>query len=197
LTRTFRAPRTFDPSYSLLGRAFRRWTGDRLRGEALFLLTLTGGALGLLMVHYLGWALLQTLTAATPAGEWQLYFWAGQVASVLLLVGVGGIGFQPEVRVAVDAETARLHLRQGRRERQVPLTTVDAVQKIGTRRFHMHERRYAVTDVFASTPGDAVLRLDTSHGPIVIGLPSDDDLEALHDALMTADRETPVAVPSS
>ncbi len=197
MTRTFRAPRTFDPSYSLLGRAFRYWTGDRLRGEALFLLALTGGALGLLMVHYLGWALLQTLTAGDPGSEWQIYFWGGQVASVLLLVGLGGIGFRPGVRVTVDNDPARLDLRQGGCERQVPLAAIDDVQRIDARRFHRHERHYAATDVFATPPGETVLRLDTAHGPIVVGLPSDDELDALHDALVTVDREDPVAVPRS
>ena len=65
VTRTFEAPRTYRPSASVLGRAVRAWTNDRLRGEALYLVALTGLTILLLMAHYLGWALLTSALAAS------------------------------------------------------------------------------------------------------------------------------------
>jgi hypothetical protein len=197
LTRRFRAPRTFDPSYSLLGRAFRWAIGDRLRSEALFLVTLTGLGLGLLMAHYLGWALLQTMTAADPSGTVQLYFWAGQVASVVLLVAAGGVGFRPGVTVTVDADTGWVRLEQGPRDAQLAVHTIDTVEPISARRFHMHERRYAATRVFAADTADTVLRLNTPEGPLVVALPDPDDLNALHEALTTVEHDEPVPVTPS
>lgn len=175
MTRTFRSPRSYHPSHSLLGRALRAWTGDRLRGEALFVVVLTGLTLVLLLTHYLGWALLNPLFDTNPA--WQTYFWIAQGVSVLLLGGVGLIGFRPVVQVACLPEA--LHLSQGDRTLSLPHEAVEAVDVISARQYHRHYRRYAATQIFISQLPEQVLLLRTTQGPVVLALEDVDDQATL------------------
>lgn len=178
MTRTFRSPRTYHPSHSLLGRAFRRWVGDRLRSEALFLVTVSGLILGLLMVHYLGWALLQPMMSGANATEWQIGFWIGQVTSVLLVSALGLIGFRPGVTVKMTAD--RLTLRQGSNEAVLERDQIERARLISARLYHRHYRLYARTRIFAGRTASEVLLLDTDDGPVVVALESLDDLIALN-----------------
>jgi len=184
LTRTFRSPRTYHPSYSLLGRAFRRWVGDRLRSEALFLVTVSGLLLGLLMVHYLGWALLQPMMTGANASEWQIGFWIGQVASVLLVTAIGLIGFRPGVTVQLT--TDGITLQQGNESARLDRDRIDTVRLISARLYHQHYRHYARTRIFAGKTATEVLLLDTDDGPVIVALESMDDLITLHDHLTQA-----------
>ena len=175
MTPTFRSPRIFDPRYSLLGRAFRAWTGDRLRGEALFVVAVTGLAVLLLLAHYLGWALLQPALAGSPSG--QTLFWVGQLASALVWAGLGLVGVRPAV--SVHCTSAGLELEQGGRHRQVPYDALDAVKTVAATTYHRHYRRYAATAVFVGRLQDEVLLLRTERGPVVVGLADPDDQTAL------------------
>lgn len=165
---TFRSPRTYHPSYSLLGRAVRAWATDRLRGEALFIVSFSGLCLGVLLAHYLGWALLEPLLAAHPS--WQTVFWGGQLVSVLGLVAVGLVGSRPEVRV--DCRRTAVVFQQGARHCHVPYADVQGVERIAARRYHRHHRRYAATRVFVSVLPEEVLLVRTEAGPIVVALPA-------------------------
>lgn len=177
VTRRFRSPRCYDPSHSLLGRAFRRWTRDRLRGEALFLVALTALALLLLMVHYLGWALLHSYFAEQPSR--QALFWVGQLAMAGVWGGVGLLGFRPAVTATCTAKALRLE--QGHRTRTIPYDAIEEASVIPAPRYHQHYRRYAVTSIFIGRLSDVVLLLRTERGPVVVGLPT---AEA-HDELKT------------
>lgn len=185
------SPRCFDPSYSLLGRAIRAWTSDRRRAEALFIVVLTGLALVLLMTHYLGWALLKPVLASNPS--WQLFFWAGQLASVALLGALGLVGFRPGV--AVRCTSAALELTQGARTQTVPYEDIDRVETISATTYHRHYRRYANTDVFVSVLEEEVLLLRTAEGPVVVALPDPEDREAVQAQIRTADVDVPEPVP--
>lgn len=189
MTRTFRSARCYDPSYSLLGRALRRWTRDRLRGEALFLVALTGLALVLLMTHYLGWALLQSYLAEQPTR--QLVFWGGQLASGVLWGGIGLVGFRPGVTATCTSNT--LTLEQSGRTRTVPYDSIDETRVISATRYHRHYRRYAATSVFVGRLADDVLLLRTERGPVVVGLtPAEahEELQSLIESSRTTLRET-------
>jgi len=189
VTPPFRSSPTFDPRHSLLGRAFRSWTGDRLRGEALFVVTLTGLALALLMSHYLGWALLKPTPAGAPSG--QMLFWAGQLASALAWAGLGLVGVRPGV--TVHCTSAGLELEQGSRSRQVPYDALEAVETVSATTYHRHYRRYAATAVFVSTPEDEVLLFHTDRGPVAVGLSDPDDQAALQAHAETAGTDAPLA----
>jgi hypothetical protein len=193
--RTFQAPRSYDPSFSLLGRALRAWTGDRLRGEALYIVVLTGMALALLMSHYLGWALLRSALTSQPS--WQIAFWAGQLGTVVLWAAVGLVGVRPGVAVTCTEDT--LTLTQAGRTRTVSPSALDEVRVIAASRFHRHYRRYAATDAFVSAVPDEVVLLRTDDGPVVVALPSPDDQAALlqHlDAMRTPTADAAVPSPS-
>lgn len=196
MPRTFQSPRSYAPSYSLLGRAFRSWTGDRLRGEAFFIVALTGLALVLLMAHYLGWALLKPILTENPS--WQVLFWTGQLVSVAVLGTVGLLGFRPGVTVTCTA--SRLKLEQGSRSQSIAYDAVEAVETISPLQYHRHYRLYASTHVFVAATGEAVLLLRTSNGPVAIALADADEQAALHthlDTLVEATAPDPVPQPQS
>lgn len=193
VTRTFESPPSYHPSHSLLGRSLRRWTGDRLRGEAVFVVVLTGLTLVLLMTHYLGWALLSPLFSTNPV--WQTYFWIAQGASVLLLGGAGLIGFRPAVQVRCLPEV--LHLTQGDRTRSVPHEAIYDVDIISARQYHRHYRRYTATDIFISHLPDRVLLVRTAQGPIVLALSDPDAQASLLDLLKARHRGEDEPIPPS
>lgn len=193
MTSSFQSPSSFDPSYSLLGRAFRYGTGDRLRGEALYIVALTGLAVVLLMTHYLGWALLQPVLANDPSG--QMLFWAGQLASAVVWGMVGLVGIRPGVTVSCSASAVKLH--QGGRTYVVPYDGLDHVDSISATTYHRHYRRYAATKVFVSQVPDELLLLRTPHGPVVVGLSDPDDRDALRHHLETTTIEAPEAAVSA
>jgi hypothetical protein len=193
VTPTFRSPRTFDPRYSLLGRAFRAWTGDRLRGEALFVVALTGLALALLMCHYLGWALLQPVLTENP--DWQMLFWVGQLASAGVWAALGLVGVRPAVTVACTSSA--LELAQGPRRRTVPYDALEAVDTISATTYHRHYRRYAATAVFAGALREEVLLLRTERGPVVVGLADAEAQDALQAHVEPAEADASAPVPQA
>lgn len=188
--RTFEAPRSYRPSASLLGRALRAWTNDRLRGESLYLVAMTGLVLALLMAHYLGWALLSSVLSVQPAA--QALFWGVQVGSVLALIGVGLVGFRPAVRVTCRPDGVTLH--QGDRTCVLSPTDIEDVTLISAQRYHRHYRRYAATHVFVSAVPEEVLCVRTADGPVVVALPDADARAALMDQLEALPSAAPEAV---
>lgn len=193
VTPPFHSPRAFDPSYSLLGRAIRAWTDDRLRGEALYIVVLTGLGLGLLMSHYLSWTLLQPLFVAQPS--WQTVFWTVQALSVLVLGCAGLVGFRP--CVTVSWTSSALTLEQGPRSHVVAHSDIEHVETISAHDFHRHYRRYAATILFVSQVPDELLLLRTPRGPIVVALPNPEAQAALRLHLDTAERKVSDVVPQA
>ncbi len=179
MTRTFEAPRSYHPSHSLLGRAVRAWVDDPLRSEALFIVIFTGLTLAVLMSHYLGWALLKPLL--TARSSWQILFWGGQVLSVFALIGIGLVGLRPAVRVRCGPNAVML--TQGNQSCTLHNATIREIDCISARRYHRHYRRYAATQVFASTLPDEVILLRTSDGPVIVALPDPEAQAALFDHL--------------
>lgn len=191
LTRTFHTSRSYHPSYSLLGRLVRAATGDRLRTEALFVVILTGLVLLLLLTHYLGWAMLQPVFTGPDGTDWQITFWIGQVASVLTLGLLAGIGFRPGLTVECGPDA--VHLSQGRQTLSLPYSAIGETALISARQFHRHYRLYAATRIFAGTIRAEVLLLRTDNGPVVVALDRLDDQVALR-GLLTERTEEPAPV---
>lgn len=182
MTRTFKSPRSYHPSHSLLGRAVRARVDDRLRGEALFVVAFTSLTLVLLMSHYLGWALLKPVLTANPS--LQALFWGGQVASVLALIGIGLVGARPAVRVRCRPEA--VVLTQGNQSCTLPYASIDEIDCISARRYHRHYRRYAATQIFVSALPDEVILLRTGDGPVIVALSDPEAQTALVDHLESA-----------
>jgi hypothetical protein len=178
----------------LLGRLLRWATGDRLRGEATFILTLTGLGLLVLLAHYLGWALLQPVIERDNAQAWQMGFWFAQVASVLLLAAVGLIGFRPPVTAHVG--DGQVSLRQGKRSLSLAANEIKEVSSISARLYHLHYRHYAATHGYVGTLEGDVLLLQTARGPVVVGLPEEDQ-SALAEALTFEPDAVPEEQPTA
>lgn len=191
VTRTFQSSWSYDPSYSLLGRLVRYWTGDRLRGEALFIVALTGLALVLLMSHYLGWALLKPVLVDNPS--WQILFWAGQLASVAALSAFGLLGMRPGVTIACTP--TNLEIEQGARSRTVSYDAIEEVDTVSATTYHRHYRRYAATDVFVSDLENEVVLLRTPDGPVAIALTDPEEQAELLAHLDTVEADAPEPVP--
>jgi hypothetical protein len=146
----------------------------------------------LLIAHYLGWAFLQSTILANPDGPTALSFWIGQVGSVLVVVGIGLVGFRPALTVHADPDESSLHLEQGSDTLTLPLDTVERASVIDARHFHRHYRRYAAARVFAGRLPDTVLLLTRPDaGPVVVALASTDDHKRLLRLLQAA--HAPVA----
>ena len=177
MPRTFESPSSYQPRYSLLGRAIRAWRNDRLQSEAFYIVVLTALTLALLMSHYLGWALLKPYLTAHPA--WQMVFWGAQVGSGLLLAGIGLVGVCPSVKVTCSPDTVTF--QQGSRSCSLSPASIDDVALISATRYHRHYRRYAATQVFVSHLPDEVIRLRTDEGPVIVALTGPDDQQALLD----------------
>lgn len=182
----FHAPPRFHPGYSLLGRWLRRRTGDARYAEALHVLLLTGFALALLFLHFLGDALLDTQGAAQPSTWW--IYGISMAGLVGLGLATGVVGFRSGLTVTCTVDA--LQIAQGPRTLTLPYAALASVRRVTARRFHRHERRYAATRAFLGVLQDEVLLLRTSDaGPVVIGLP-EDELDALQAHLETAACET-------
>ncbi|PEN12776.1 hypothetical protein CRI94_12210 [Longibacter salinarum] len=150
-------------------------TGDRLRGEALFILTLTTLVMGVLIAHYLGWALLQPMMTGSDTSTWQIGFWLAQVGSVAFLLLIGGIGWRPEVIATIDTEAGLLSVEQGNVSASVDVDDIQDVSVVSARQYHLHYRRYAATKPFIGKLGDEVVIVRTTQGPLAISI---DDAEA-------------------
>lgn len=129
---------------------------------------LTGIALGLLLIHYLGW----TLISSSPSLPRTL-LWGVEGGAFLLGAVTCVWGIRPALTVRCDADA--LHLQQGNRSLRIAYTAIDFAGLIAARRFHRHEGRYAATHVFVGALGEEVILLRTPRGPVVIGLASDAD----------------------
>jgi hypothetical protein len=174
LTRTFRSTRTFSPSHSLLGRFIRYVIGDRLRGEALFILTITTLLMGVLIAHYLGWALLQPAMDASNPETWELRFWFAQIGSVLVLGLLGGLGWRPSVEATIDTDAGTLHLSQGTASAHVELADIEDVSIVSARLYHLHYRHYANTTPFIGEMTDEIIIIRSADGPLAVALGDED-----------------------
>ena len=145
----------------------QRRLGDARRAEALFLVTLTGIGLALVLAHYATWAFLRP--AVTPAsGHPALIFWLVQAVLLLSVIGLCVIGFKPGVQVVLRDDMLTLH--QHARTVHLPLEAIDSIASVSALRVHRHYARYAATQIFANRHLDSFVLLTTSRGPVVVGL---------------------------
>jgi hypothetical protein len=186
LRHTFHVPRRFHPAYSLLGRGLRRRVGDARRAEALFLVTLSLLALGLLLAQFAAWTWLKPAITAEPLGPMAVAFWIAQLGALILTGSICVVGFTPPLSVMLTP--TQVELRRGRHERLVPYAEITAVASISALLYHRHYSRYAATDVFVNRLPPRVLLLHTPAAPIALGLLPED-----HDTVMRLleDRLTP------
>ncbi len=161
------------PSGSLVARALRRWIGDPLRSEALHLLCGSAFVLACVGAYLLSGSL-------PPDASGLLATWAIWIGVAGCLAGL--IGWKPGIDVLIDREA--LLICQGDTDARIELSEIVECGALNARTFHRVYRRYAGVRTFAVLT-DALLLIETASGPIVLGLDSARDRDALHDALST------------
>ena len=133
-------------------------------------MVLSGVVLGLLLVNYLAWAVLQPVLEADPTEAFATTFWLAQVTSFLLAFVVCAFGFAPPIHVTCAPRA--LEVAQGERAARVPYDALRAVTPLPARLYHRHYRRYAAARCFVNRPDDELLLLRTGDGrPVVVGVP--------------------------
>lgn len=161
------------PSGSLVARALLRWTGDPLRAEAFHLLV------GSLFALACGGAYL--LSGSLPTG------WSASVATWAIWASIGGtlvglVGWTPSLHVLLSGDA--LLIRQGDVHTRVELSQIVGCGALDARMFHRVHRRYAGVRTFAVRT-NALLLVETTDAPFVIGLATSSDRDALHNDLST------------
>lgn len=172
---TFHIPSRFHPGHSLLGRYLRRRTGDRWQAQGWLIVIVTLLGTSLLIGHIFLWTLWRPVGAAA--------WWTGGVEAALVVLGVAATlaGKEPAITVRCSAQTC--HLRQGTRRLTVPYAAITAIETVGARRFHRHERRYAGTQVFVNRVPEEVLLLRTDESMVALGLMTPAERKAFCEAV--------------
>jgi hypothetical protein len=199
---SFVIPARFHPGWSLLGRALRRWTGDRLRAEALHITLLTGGALLGLMGVYAA----DALVVAGPAEAALLAVGGALVGVSGLLALVGLVGVRP--RAAVTCAPAAVRIERGRERLRLPYAALERIETVSARLYHRQYRRWAAVRPFLGSASGPVLLLHAQDGTqedarggdgriVALGLP-EAQREALRNRLEARrpPRETRTQTPS-
>ncbi len=161
------------PSGSLIARALRRWTGDPLRAEALHLLIGSLFALACSGAYLISGSLSPDWSASVAT--WAI--WASTAGAF-----VGLVGWTPGLHVLLSSET--LLIRQGEKDARIALNDIVSCGALDARTFHRVHRRYADVRTFAVRT-DALLLIETTDAPLVIGFATPSDRDALHEAMQT------------
>ena len=168
----------FHIGYSLLGRQIRRRQTDEHYAEGIFIIAFAILLVGLIVFNFLGWGFIQPFLSGPSAESITLFFWIGQVISTLLFFSVCMLGFKPAIEVKVQ-ENKQLSIKQGKQVLQLPLDVIQSVTQISALRFHRHYRKYANTRAFFVKIPSSLILLNTEEGPIVLGLPQEEQQELL------------------
>lgn len=164
----FTIPRSFSPTHSPVGRLIRRRSGDRLRGEALYLFIVTMAVVGWLLAGFAAWALLADRITSDPTGPVALAFLAVQIAGPVLGFLVAGVGFRPEIHIRVGE--GRLTIDQGSDRFVMPLDDRVTVRPLDAVTYHRGLRRFETTHPFINRPVDSVLVVTSDATHFVLGL---------------------------
>lgn len=183
----FTIPRSFSPSHSVAGRLIRHRSGDRLRGEALYIFIVTMAFVGWLLTGFAAWALLADRITAAPTGPVALAFFAVQLAVPVVGILLAGVGFRPEIGIRLDEY--RLTIFRGSVRCHVPLHDGITVRSLDAVTYHRGLRRFGTTQPFINRPVEEVLVIATDDMNFVLGLDPEDRAALL--ARLAADCGTP------
>ncbi|MEL6442952.1 MAG: hypothetical protein AAFY55_16905 [Bacteroidota bacterium] len=169
-TLSFRAPRSFHPPASLLGRALRRWIGDPLRAEATYWIVLVLTVAMAVMGTQWGWLWLRDMASPEAFLDAAVWYAIAQAVALVLFVLVGYVGWRPAVVVTLTDETLRI--QQGPAALKVPRPSLRRVRPIAATEEHRTLRRRADVRRFVAKAYDPLLVLDVDgDAPIVLALP--------------------------
>lgn len=163
-------PSRFHAARSLLGRWIRLRSVDARQAESTYFVVAVLSFLTLLLVHFLGWSLVQPSGAGT----------AIVLSEVVLILAYAAFAFAGRDRaITIRTEESSLRIsRDGDGELILPYDEIEGACRIDARTFHRHYRRYAQTRAFVNHVHAELLFFRWNGIPVVLG-PADDDLSAL------------------
>jgi len=199
----FTIPRSFSPTHSVVGRLIRRRSGDRLRGEALYIFIVTMAVVAWLLAGFAAWAMLADVITADPAGPAGLTFFGIQVAVPIVGLLIAGVGFRPEIRIEIDG--SRLVITRGSDQHEWPLDEPLSLRTIDAVTYHRGLRLLDTTRPFINRPAENVLAITLGDETVVLGLAPEDrkELESLlsrshptHDRIASSTSDVAESVPT-
>lgn len=168
----FHLPRRFHMAYAPLGRWISRREPDARRAENLLILALTALLMGIMFANQIAWAFVKDAIVAAPEGPTAMAFWLAQVGFLMALFFGGVLGFKPAL--ALTCGPRALHIQEEGVETVVPYDSIDTIRVISALAYHRHFRRYRQTRSFVNQIEAEMVLLETTTGPVILGLPPED-----------------------
>ncbi|MEM8598845.1 MAG: hypothetical protein AAGF99_02895 [Bacteroidota bacterium] len=165
-TLTFRAPRSFHPPASLLGRGLRRWIGNPLRAEATYWIVLVLTVAVAVMGTQWGWLWLRDMTTPETFLDAAVWYAGAQAAALVVFVLVAYVGWRPTVAVRLTDETLRI--QQGPAALELPRSVLRTVRPIDATEEHRTLRRRVDVRRFVAKAYDPLLVMDVEDEPLIV-----------------------------
>ena len=197
LSLSFVVSHRFHAGYSLLGRLIRRRVNDEHYAEGIYILALAMIGVGLVLLFFLAWSVFRGVVAPELAqfNEFVYIYSFSQLGAGLLFFLTCLWGRKPALEVELTAD--QLTVSQGEDWLSIPRRHIQKISCISALEFHRHYRTYAETRSFFVRIPSHLLLLSTDAGPVVLGMPVDDQ-KILKDHLSKkpapADMHSPVSV---
>ncbi len=174
--RAFIIASRFDPTRSPLGRLVRARAADARQGESLYIVAVALIVLAFVLAGFLGWTVLPE---PQPPGA-RIFIVLG---GVLLVVFASTclVGRQPEIVIRPGRSDLTVESSDG--ALRIHYSVVERVSRIDDRTYYRHYRRYAETRDFVNRIPPELLLVRAAGIPVVFGLDSDADLDALESLL--------------
>ncbi len=160
-------PRSYDPSWSRLGRYLRgrddpRITVARYYFWAVVILVL------MVLTGILAWAILHEDIVSDPQGPLAAGFWFAQLVGATAYAVVCGIGFRPAIHI--DLKDGVLRIRHGDRQLTLGAEDVSRAEPVTAVDVHRHYARYRNAQIFIGPSLDDYLLLRTGDAVVVLGV---------------------------
>ena len=176
--RRYIIPSRIHPAFSAVGRWIGRRCGDSRQAESLHIAVTVLVGFGLLLVQAMSWTFFH------PQVGLNLWVSAGAlVAFVALFL----LGRQPEMTVEMRADS--LVVRRGASEDRVPLGRIERTSIIDDQLYYRHYRRFARTRAYVNRIPPTLLLIDTTDGPVVLGISESEQQELIELLAMAASCE--------
>ena len=172
LRRTFTVPARFSPTRSLLGLLLRGLMADRRQAEATYLIVFPTLILLVILAGILLWPWVAPDVMNNPSSPTAIRLFTVQVAGLLSVLVLCGVGIAPPVRVKATA--SHLVVCQGRRQRSIPLHRIQKCEVVTAEDYHRQVRPRTVLDPYISRLTPQVVVIQAAQSYVAIGLGAED-----------------------
>ena len=176
----------------MLGRVIRRSVRDQHFAEGLLILSIAILLIVMVVSFYVAWAFVQPIVETDPSGQSAIYYYLSQISAFSFLFLVAILGFKPSLKVSL--QDGCLHIKQGKLKLLLLESEIVSAEPITALRFHRHYRKYAKTMAFFNRLSDRLLLLNTTKGPVILGLPERDQATLLRTLRSPATTENEISL---